>query len=72
MIDQSAQGKNISRLLEERGMSQAELAKLTGIDPRQINRYVKCGHLTSLLNAIRIAKVLDVTVEQLCEGVIKD
>ena len=57
-------GKTIRTLRKQRGLTQAELAKLAGVSTISITRYEAGGNL-SLSNAKKIATALKVTVDEL-------
>jgi transcriptional regulator with XRE-family HTH domain len=56
---------NLSRLLEERGMSQAELAQATGDTTMRISYYVRGERQPSAGALSRLAEALGVTMESL-------
>jgi transcriptional regulator with XRE-family HTH domain len=56
---------NIGRLLKERNMSQAALARLVEMDPAQLNPYLKGHSKFPLWLAESIAQKLEVTFEAL-------
>ena len=55
----------IKELLQEKGVSQKELSKLTGITESAISHYVNGTRVPRGTNLIKIAKVLGTTVENL-------
>lgn len=58
-------GERIKELRKEAGWSQGELAEKVGTDARQISRYEN-GRITPSLDAIvRIAEVLNISVDHL-------
>jgi putative transcriptional regulator len=54
-------------LLHERGMTQAELAEITGITESQISLYISGKRKMSLLSAVKIAFALKCHAEDLYE-----
>ena len=52
----------------ERGMTQAELAKATGITEAAISRYAGGSRLPRMEQAVRIADALHVSIDQLFAG----
>lgn len=60
--------KNLSKILEERGMSQRALATATGDSPMRISHYV-LGKTQPVATALsRIAEALGVSMESLVYG----
>lgn len=57
-------GKSIRTLRKQRGLTQAELAKLAGVSTISIQRY-ESGCNLSLSNARKIATALEITVDEL-------
>ncbi|HEU4886845.1 MAG TPA: helix-turn-helix transcriptional regulator [Thermoanaerobaculia bacterium] len=62
-------GVRLARFRNASGLSITQLAKQAGIDYMQVSRYEKGAHLPTLDNAIRIARVLRITLDQLATGV---
>ncbi len=58
----------LCRVLTERGVSQSELARRTGISPAAISYYCAGERARSLLNAARIAQNLGISLDQLATG----
>ena len=58
-------GRNLSRILKERGVTQAELARRLGIARAGINKYVQGVAAPSPRNIVRIARALGVTTDTL-------
>lgn len=58
---------NISKVLKEKNMVQADLCKLTGISRQNISAIVNDKLLPRIVFALQIAKVLDTPVEKLFE-----
>ena len=56
---------NLTRLLTLRGLSQADLARLSGLSSAAINRYVSGKRIPTLDHANRLAHTLGVSVETL-------
>lgn len=57
----------LQKLLNDRRMTQTELADKTGIDHRQINSYIKSKRIMSLGNAKLIAFALKCSIDDLYE-----
>ena len=55
----------ISKIRAERNLTQRQLAELVGITYQSLQRYENGSVIPSAVMAIRIAKVLNVTVEDL-------
>lgn len=61
-------GPRLKRLREQRELSLAELARLLGIDYMQVYRYEKGLNLPSLETAIKLAQILQVSIDELVSG----
>lgn len=61
-------GPRLKRLREERELSLAELARLLGIDYMQVYRYEKGLNLPAVETAIRLAQILQVSIDELLTG----
>jgi len=61
-------GKNIKLLRERFGYSQHELAKLTGICQALIWYYENEDKMPSVKNADKLAKVFNITIDELLHG----
>ena len=60
--------KNIRNLMKEKGMSARQIARQTGMCNKSIYYYT-CAHgIPNLLNALKLAKALDTTVEEIAKG----
>jgi transcriptional regulator with XRE-family HTH domain len=57
--------QRLKLLREARQISQARLAELLGIDPRSYNRWERGGNVPHLETLIRIADILQVTLDEL-------
>ncbi len=56
----------LRQMIDERGVSQAELARLAGVDRSTINRYLRSSHKAhDALTLIKLSKALDVNSEWL-------
>lgn len=55
----------LAELLEEKGMKQADLSRITGIPTSLISNYLKGIKSPSLSNAVALASALNVTVDDL-------
>jgi transcriptional regulator with XRE-family HTH domain len=60
--------KRINRLREEKGLSQAKLAKAIGIEPSHLSRMLKGERPLQAIQLEKIAKELGVDLEQLTSG----
>lgn len=58
-------GDNLERLLAEKGMSQSELSRRSGIGTSAINTYLRDGVVPSFTKAIAIADALECTLDEL-------
>ena len=64
-IDSSVLAKRITKIMEERGMNQAELARQAGITPAAISQ-IEAGKRTPTTPSLhRIANVLKVSIDYL-------
>lgn len=61
-------GVRLTRFRERRKFSITQLAQFCGVDYMQISRYEKGKGLPSLQTATRMAKVLQVTLDELATG----
>lgn len=61
-------GVNIKALRERFGYTQSDLAELTGISQPLIWYYESAKKIPSVVNAEKIAKVFNVTIEELMYG----
>lgn len=55
----------IKRLAEDRGMTIAQLAKESGVSESVLSMMKKRGNKLSLVNAVKVARVLNVDVNEL-------
>lgn len=51
-------GENLTRLREERGLTQRELAKISGVPKGSIGNYEAGAYLPRISNILKLAKVL--------------
>ncbi|MBE6465803.1 helix-turn-helix domain-containing protein [Denitrobacterium detoxificans] len=58
-------GKRIELLLREKGMSQKELAEKTNLTPAAVSRYISGAREPRPITIAAIAKVLDVTTDEI-------
>jgi transcriptional regulator with XRE-family HTH domain len=58
-------GSNIRRIREKQGMSMGELAKKTGRHYTAIAQFEEGHRLPGLVNAVRVAHALEVTLDKL-------
>lgn len=64
-MDMTAFAERLRLLREARHLSQVRLSELLGVDPRAYNRWEKGATAPHLDTAIRIADVLQVTLDEL-------
>ncbi len=55
----------LKELREKRGLSQSELAKLTGIKQQRISYYENAKHIPSIMDCIILADYYDITLDDL-------
>lgn len=60
-------GDNLAAILEDKGMSQSQLAKATGLSVGMISDYINKFAAPSLFAVINMAYVLDVDIEELVD-----
>lgn len=60
-------GRNLEDLLNEENISQRELSELTGINNSTISRYVAGDTAPSLVNVVKIMRVLECEFEDLVD-----
>lgn len=60
-------GRNLEDLLNEENMSQRELSELTGINNSTISRYIAGVMMPSLVNIVKIMRVLECEFEDLVD-----
>ena len=61
-------GVRVTQLRERRKLSITQLAGLLGVDYMQVSRYEKGQSLPSLDTAVRLARALEVSLDQLATG----
>jgi len=61
-------GARLVQLREQRAISAAQLARLSSVDYMQVRRYERGETLPSLITAARLAKVLQITLDELVTG----
>ncbi len=64
-FDMSVFAERLRLLRESRQLSQVRLAELLGVDPRSYNRWEKDGNAPHLDTIIKIADVLQVSIDEL-------
>ncbi|TXI12319.1 MAG: XRE family transcriptional regulator [Rhizobium sp.] len=67
MDDRDTFARNLTRLRNERGLSQEELASRVGLHRTMITGYECRKHSPKWKNVVRIAAVLGVTVDELAK-----
>ena len=60
-------GENLDSLLRERGMSQAQLARDSGVSTAMISEYINKRSIPGLTAAINIAYALDISIDELVD-----
>jgi transcriptional regulator with XRE-family HTH domain len=65
MADPTEFAKRLAALLEERGMTQLELAARVGVTRAAMSRYVSGDREPRFVTLVRIAEELDVSIEEL-------
>lgn len=68
-MNTNATGDNIKALLEERGMSQRELAEMIGVTNVTMSRWINGQRQPTAYALLRISRVFGKSVEELMEGV---
>lgn len=58
--------RNVPALMEMRGLTQRELAKLTGDSDTQVSRVVKGQHVPNVAFLCRIAEAMECSLDDLC------
>jgi transcriptional regulator with XRE-family HTH domain len=61
-------GKYLRRMLQRRGMTQAQFADAMGITDEEVSRYVNDVRMPNVATLVRMADVLDVSLERLVYG----
>ena len=61
-------GKYLKRMLQRRGMTQVEFAKAVGTNEEQVSRWVNDARMPNVEMLVKIADVLDVSLERLVYG----
>ncbi|MDC9583314.1 helix-turn-helix transcriptional regulator [Xenorhabdus sp. PR6a] len=64
-LDMTAFAERLRLLREARNLNQVRLAELLGVDPRAYNRWEKGASAPHLETVIKIADVLQVTIDEL-------
>lgn len=59
---------NVKALREEKGYSQAELARLANVSQPTVNDYEKGKKIPNIVTGVDLAKALGTTVEKLVKG----
>lgn len=62
-------GQNIRKNRETKGLTQEKLAEFSNLDPTYISGIERGLRNPGIKNVAKIAKALDLTTSQLCEGV---
>lgn len=61
-------GDNIRYFRERKKMSQAELAEYCGISSSMVSQYESNGKIPNFIMGMKIARLLDVSAEELMSG----
>jgi transcriptional regulator with XRE-family HTH domain len=64
-----ALGKNVSDLRSKKGLTQEQLAELSGLDPSYISGIERGVRNPSVLSLVRLAGGLGTTTSEVCRGV---
>jgi transcriptional regulator with XRE-family HTH domain len=62
-------GNNVRVLRHQKGLSQEQLAELTGLHRTYIGGIERGERNVSILNLIRLSKALDITASKMVEGI---
>ncbi len=68
MIDYVIIGKRIRELRKNKGLTQAQLAEMSGVEPSNISHIERAATKLSLPTLIGIANALDATLDELVYG----
>lgn len=60
-------GDNLKSMLEERNVTQHELARMIGVNTRTLNRYIMKQRIPTIKNIINIAYALDCSLDELID-----
>lgn len=60
-------GDNLKSMLEERNITQHELARMIGVNTRTLNRYIMKQRIPTIKNIINIAYALDCSLDELID-----
>lgn len=60
---------NLKKLMIERGMTAADIARKTGMTQATLSRYINGKRIPKINSVIKIAKALNVPIELLMKGV---
>ena len=71
MIDYVTIGKRIKELRKNKGLTQAQLAEMSGVEPSNISHIERAATKLSLPTLIAIANVLDATLDEIVYGNLK-
>ena len=71
MIDYVTIGKRIKELRKRKGLTQAQLAEMSGVEPSNISHIERAATKLSLPTLIAIANALDATLDELVYGNLK-
>jgi transcriptional regulator with XRE-family HTH domain len=63
-------GRNVARIRNERGLSQDTLAEKADLDRTYVSGIERGVRNPSIKAALRIAKALNISIGDLCEGVV--
>lgn len=71
MIDYVTIGKRIKELRKNKGLTQAQLAEMSGVEPSNISHIERAATKLSLPTVIAIANALDATLDEIVYGNLK-
>ncbi len=57
--------KNLKDLREDRGLSQSQLSKNTGIKQQRISYYESAKHTPTIIDCIQLADYYEITLDEL-------
>ena len=63
--------RNLCRIMDEKGLRPVDLARGAEVDQTQVSLWRKAANIPVLYNLIKIARYLDVTLEELTEGMVE-
>lgn len=70
-VDKAQFGRNFKRIMKEKHMTQLELEEISGIAHTSMTNWTSGGRTCFADTLAILAKVLDVSADELLEGVVK-